>query len=299
MKDQRFIGTGVAIITPFKDYEIDYPAFGRIIDYVIQGGVNYIVALGSTGEAATLSADEERAVLDFCIKHVDNRVPLVAGNFGGNNTRALEDKLKAYDFEGISAILSASPAYSKPTQEGIFQHYKAMADVSPVPIILYNVPGRTASNMSWQTTVRLAEYSERFVGIKEASGDLVQTINIIKHKPEHFIVTSGDDLVALPMALIGCDGVISVIANALPRAFSQMMNFALDRDVYAANELNMKTYDLHHWLYIEGNPVGVKATMEALGHCTREVRLPLSPMTDANYEKLKGSLAIIKEGLKH
>jgi 4-hydroxy-tetrahydrodipicolinate synthase len=299
MKDQRFIGTGVAIITPFKDYEIDYPAFGRIIDYVIQGGVNYIVALGSTGEAATLSADEERSILDFCIKHVDNRVPLVAGNFGGNNTRALIDKLKAYDFEGISAILSASPAYSKPTQEGIFQHYKAMADVSPVPIILYNVPGRTASNMSWQTTVRLAEYSERFVGIKEASGDLVQTINIIKHKPEHFIVTSGDDLVALPMALIGCDGVISVIANALPRAFSQMMNFALDRDVYAANELNMKTYDLHHWLYIEGNPVGVKATMEALGHCTREVRLPLSPMTDANYEKLKGSLASIKEGLKH
>lgn len=299
MKDQRFVGTGVAIITPFKNYEIDYSAFGSIIDYVIQGGVNYIVALGSTGEAATLSADEERTVLDFCIKHIDNRVPLVAGNFGGNNTRTLVDKLKAYNFEGISAILSASPAYSKPTQEGIFQHYKAMADVSPVPIILYNVPGRTASNMTWETTVRLAAYSERFIGIKEASGDLVQTINIIKHKPDHFIVTSGDDMVALPMALVGCDGVISVIANALPRAFSQMMNFALDRNVYAANELNMKSFDLHHWLYVEGNPVGIKATMEALGLCTREVRLPLSPMTDANFEKLNITLDAIKQGLKH
>ncbi len=299
MKDQRFIGTGVAIITPFKNQEIDYHAFGNIIDHVIHGGVNYIVALGSTGEAATLSTDEEREVLDFCIRYINNRVPLVAGNFGGNNTRALVEKLKTYNFEGISAVLSASPAYVKPTQEGIFQHYKAMVDVSPVPIILYNVPGRTHSNMTWETTVRLAAYSSTFVGIKEASGDLIQTTNIIKNKPEHFIVTSGDDYVALPMALVGCDGVISVIANALPKAFSQMMNFALDRDVYAANQLNMKTYDLHHWLYVEGNPVGIKAAMEILGLCTREVRLPLSPMTNVNYEKLNGQFASIMEELKH
>ncbi|MCZ2101861.1 MAG: 4-hydroxy-tetrahydrodipicolinate synthase [Chitinophagales bacterium] len=299
MKDQRFIGTGVAIITPFKNGEIDYTAFGHVIDHVIHGGVNYIVALGSTGEAATLSLQEERAVLDFCIQHIGNRVPLVAGNFGGNNTHLLVEKLKSYNFEGISAVLSSSPAYVKPTQEGIFQHYKAMVDVSPVPIILYNVPGRTHSNMTWQTTVRLAEYSKGFVGIKEASGDLIQTINIIKNKPEHFIVTSGDDYVALPMALVGCDGVISVIANALPRAFSQMMNFALDRDVYAANQLNMKTYDLHQWLYVEGNPVGIKAAMEILGLCTREVRLPLSPMTDTNYKKLNESLASTIEDLKH
>ncbi len=297
MKDQRFIGTGVAIITPFRNNEIDYQSFGNIIDYVIHGGVNFIVALGSTGEAATLSVDEEREVLDFCIRHINNRVPLVAGNFGGNNTHALVHKLKTYNFDGIAAVLSASPAYVKPTQEGIFQHYKAMADVSPVPIILYNVPGRTHSNMTWETTVRLAEYSRVFVGIKEASGDLIQSINIIKHKPEHFIVTSGDDYVALPMVLTGCDGVISVIANALPKAFSQMINFGLDRDVFAANQLNMKTYDLHKWLYTEGNPVGIKAAMEILGMCTKEVRLPLFPMSTTNYSMMEKEIASLKKEL--
>lgn len=297
MKDQRFIGTGVAIITPFKNNEIDYTAFGNIIDYVINGGVNYIVVLGSTGEAATVSAEEEREVLDFCIRHANNRVPLVAGNFGSNNTQALMEKLKTYNFEGISAVLSSSPSYVKPTQEGIFQHYKALADVSPVPIILYNVPGRTHSNMSWQTTVRLAEYSRTFVGIKEASGDLIQAINIIKNKPEHFIVTSGDDYVALPMAAVGGDGVISVIANVLPKAFSQMINFALDQDLFAANQLNMKMFDLHDWLYIEGNPVGIKAAMEILGYCSKDVRLPLTPMSSSNYDKLSQELAVLKKNL--
>lgn len=295
MKDQRFIGTGVAIITPFKNNEIDYPAFGNIIDYVIQGGVNYIVVLGSTGEAATVSAEEERKVLDFCIDHVKNRVPIVAGNFGSNNTQALVEKLKTYNFEGISAVLSSSPSYVKPTQEGIFQHYKALADVSPVPIILYNVPGRTHSNMSWKTTVRLAEYSRTFVGIKEASADLIQAINIIKNKPEHFIVTSGDDYIALPMTAVGGDGVISVIANALPKAFSQMINFALDQDLFAANQLNMKIYDLHDWLYVEGNPVGIKAAMEILGYCTKDVRLPLAAMSSNNYNLLSQELASLKK----
>lgn len=299
MKDQRFIGTGVAIITPFRNNEIDFPALANIIEYVINGGVNYIVALGSTGETATLNEDEARSVLDFCIEKINNRVPLVAGNFGWNDTKELVKKIKEYNFEGISAILSSSPAYIKPSQEGIFRHYAAMADVCPIPIILYNVPGRTRSNMEWETTVRLAEYSRTFVGIKEASGDLIQTTRIIKNKPDHFIVTSGDDEVALAMTAVGGDGVISVMANALPKAFSQMINFALDQDYYAARALNFKTYDLHKWLYIEGNPVGIKSAMEVLGYCTNEVRLPLAPLSEGNYEKLKIELKKIITDLKY
>ena len=298
MKDQRFIGTGVAIITPFKNNAIDYPALSSIIDYVINGGVNYIVALGSTGETATLNDKEAREILDFCIEKINNRVPLVAGNFGGNDTKELVKKIKEYNFEGISAMLSSSPAYIKPSQEGIFRHYAAMAEVSPIPIILYNVPGRTRSNMEWETTVRLAEHSRTFIGIKEASGDLIQTTRIIKNKPEHFIVTSGDDEVALPMTAAGGDGVISVMANALPKAFSQMINFALDQDYYAARELNFKTYDLHKWLYVEGNPMGIKSAMEILGFCTNEVRLPLAPLSAGNYAKLKDELESIKKNLK-
>jgi 4-hydroxy-tetrahydrodipicolinate synthase len=299
MKDQRFIGTGVAIITPFRNNEIDFSALANIIEYVINGGVNYIVALGSTGETATLNEDEARSVLDFCIEKINNRVPLVAGNFGWNDTKELVKKIKEYNFEGISAILSSSPAYIKPSQEGIFRHYAAMADVCPIPIILYNVPGRTRSNMEWETTVRLAEYSKTFVGIKEASGDLIQTTRIIKNKPDHFIVTSGDDEVALAMTAVGGDGVISVMANALPKAFSQMINFALDQDYYAARALNFKTYDLHKWLYIEGNPVGIKSAMEVLGYCTNEVRLPLAPLSEGNYEKLKIELKKIISDLKY
>jgi 4-hydroxy-tetrahydrodipicolinate synthase len=299
MKDQRFIGTGVAIITPFKNNEIDYPALGNIIEYVINGGINYIVALGSTGETATLNEIEAREVLDFCIQKINNRVPLVAGNFGWNDTKELVKKIKEYNFDGISAILSSSPAYIKPSQEGIFRHYAAIADVCPIPVILYNVPGRTRSNMEWETTVRLAEYSRTFVGIKEASGDLIQTTRIIKNKPDHFIVTSGDDEVALAMTAVGGDGVISVMANALPKAFSQMINFALDQDYFAARALNFKTYDLHKWLYIEGNPVGIKSAMEVLGYCTNEVRLPLAPLSVDNYTKLKTELEKTLAELKY
>lgn len=297
MKDQRFIGTGVAIITPFRDNQIDFSALSSLIEYVINGGVNYIVALGSTGETATLNEDEARSVLDFCIERIHNRVPLVAGNFGWNDTKELVKKICGYNFSGIDAILSSSPAYVKPSQEGIFRHYAAVSDACPVPVILYNVPGRTRSNMEWETTVRLAEYSKNIIGIKEASGDLIQTTRIIKNKPDHFIVTSGDDEVALPMTAVGGDGVISVMANALPKAFSQMINFALDQDYYAARELNFKTYDLHKWLYIEGNPVGIKSAMEILGFCTNEVRLPLAPLSEANYAKLKEELLKITSEL--
>lgn len=287
MKDQRFIGTGVAIVTPFKNNLIDFENLGRIIDYVINGGVNYIVALGSTGETATLNEDEARLVLDFCIEKIQARVPLVAGNFGWNDTKELCKKISEYNFSGVDAILSSSPAYVKPSQEGIFRHYAAVSDACPIPVILYNVPGRTRSNMEWETTVRLAEYSPNIIGIKEASGDLIQTTRIIKNKPDSFIVTSGDDEVALPMTAAGGDGVISVMANAFPTAFSQMIQFALDQDYVAARELNFKTYDLHKWLYIEGNPVGIKSAMQILGYGSNEVRLPLAPMSDANYAHLK------------
>lgn len=294
MKDSRFIGTGVAIVTPFKDNSVDFVGLQNVINHVIDGGVDYIVALGSTGESATLSEDEARKVLDFCIREINGRVPLVAGNFGGNDTAALVRKLKSYNFDGITAILSSSPAYSKPTQEGIFQHYKALADVCPVPIILYNVPGRTSSNMEWMTTVRLANYSSKFIGIKEASGNLIQVTKIINHKPDHFLVISGDDELVLPLICMGGDGVISVITNALPNEFSTMIRTALNGNFKEAAIQNASTYPLHQWLYIEGNPVGIKAAMETLDICAREVRLPLSNMTDDNFQKLKAAMNQIK-----
>ncbi|MBK7525020.1 MAG: 4-hydroxy-tetrahydrodipicolinate synthase [Saprospiraceae bacterium] len=297
MKDHRFIGTGVAIVTPFKNNEIDFPALARVIEHVISGGVQYIVVLGSTGETATLNETEARQVLDFCLEKINNRVPVVAGNFGGNDTKELVSKIKNYNFSGVSAILSSSPAYVKPSQEGIFRHYQAVSDVSPVPIILYNVPGRTRSNMEWTTTVRLAEYSKNIIGIKEASGDLIQTTRIIKNKPADFIVTSGDDEVALPMVCIGGDGVISVMANALPTPFSAMISAALQNNYERARTLNFATYDLHHWLYIEGNPVGIKSALEILGFCSNEVRLPLSPLSSENYSKLSEVLKKVQNNL--
>lgn len=282
----KFVGTGVAIITPFRKNEIDYDALSNIIEHVISGGVEYIVTLGSTGETAVLDDQESRAILSHVIERVQGRVPVVAGNFAGNNTNDLCKKIKAFDFTGVDAILSSSPAYVKPSQEGIYLHYMEMAEASPVPIILYNVPGRTRSNMEWETTIRLAEASNKFIGIKEASGDLIQATRIIKNKPEHFFVTSGDDEIALPMVACGGQGVISVMANAFPHSFSSMIRAALNENYAEARRLNFMTYDLHKWLYIEGNPVGIKSAMEILGLCTNEVRLPLAKMSAANYSKL-------------
>ena len=296
-KDQRFIGTGVAIVTPFHNGHVDFTALEKIIEHVINGGVNYIVALGSTGEAATLDDLECRHILDFCIEKINNRVPLMAGHFGGNDTRELVKRMQNFDFSGIDALLSASPAYVKPSQEGIYHHYTALAEVSPVPIMLYNVPGRTSSNMTWETTVRLAEASEKFVGIKEASGDLVQVTQIIKNKPDHFIVTSGDDELALPLMSLGGDGVISVIANALPKPFSMMISAALDNDFYAAREINFLTFPLHKWLYTEGNPTGIKAAMNILNLCSPEMRSPLLPMTEKNHDLMKKVLNDILQAI--
>ncbi len=285
--DKRFIGTGVAIITPFKNNEIDFDGLTNVIEHVISGGVDYIVGLGSTGETATLDKKESKKVLDHVIKINAGRLPLVAGNFAGNNTKELCENIAEYDFTGIDAILSSSPAYVKPNQEGIYLHYMEMAKVSPIPIILYNVPGRTRSNMEWETTIRLSNASPKFVGIKEASGDLIQATRIIINRPPNFFVVSGDDEVALAMVSIGGDGVISVMANVFPKEFSSMIKAGRNDDFKTARKLNFLTYDLHKWLYIEGNPVGIKSAAKIIGLCGNDVRLPLAKMSRSNYECLK------------
>ena len=283
----KYIGTGVACITPFKNGNIDYEGLENVINHIIDGGVDYLVLLGSTGETAMLNESEAREILTFAIKINNGRVPIVAGNFAGNNTKELVGKIEKFDFTGIDAILSSSPAYVKPSQEGIYNHYMAMEMACPIPIILYNVPSRTNSNMNWETTVRLANSSEKIIGIKEASGDLIQTTRIIKNKPKDFFVTSGDDEIVLPMISVGGYGGISVIGNALPSQFSSLVKSALDGDYKKARELNNQIYDLHKWLYIEGNPVGIKTAMEILGLCSNEVRLPLNPISKENYVNLE------------
>lgn len=295
MKQHKLSGTGVAIITPFQGYEIDYPALGRQIDHVINGGVDYIVSLGTTGEAVTLSQAECRAVFDYTIKKVNGRVPLVAGLFGSNYTEKLVRAIQEYDFTGFDAIMSSSPAYNKPPQEGIYQHYMAMARVSPLPIIIYNVPSRTGSNVSPETVLRLAHASEKFIGVKEASGDLTQGMKIIKDRPKDFLVLSGDDPTALSLMANGGDGVISVIANAFPEHFSSMTRAALNGDYTTAAKLNLDLLDIHPLLYVEGNPTGIKAALEIKGLCTKDVRIPMVPLSPSNYEALATELAKVPD----
>lgn len=289
---EMFRGTGVALVTPFQNDKIDFPALGNIIEHVISGGVDYIVSLGSTGEAINLSRAECKEVLTFTYQKVAGRKPLVAGLFGGNNTAQLIERIEAYgpELEGYDAIMSSNPSYVKPTQEGIYQHYLQVADASPLPIIIYNVPGRTCGNITAETCVRLANASPKFIAVKEASGDLEQIQKILKDRPEGFLVLSGDDPTTL--ATIGCggDGVISVIANTLPGPFSDMVRAALDGAYPTAQQLNLSMFDLHPLLYVDGNPAGVKACLHILGLCENELRLPLTPVTEATFAKLKKEL---------
>ncbi len=290
----HFEGTGVALITPFHDdLTVDFTSYGNIIEHVIAENIDYLIPLGSTGETATLNEEEARRILDFVIEVNAGRKPILAGNFGGNNTRELVKKAKDYNFKNIDGILSSSPAYVKPNQAGIYSHYMALAEASSVPIMLYNVPGRTKSNMEWDTVIRLANASKNFIGIKEASGDLIQATRIIKNRPEGFIVTSGDDEVALPMIAAGGEGVISVIANAYPGYFSEMTRFIRAGRLEEARAYNFEIYDLHKWLYIEGNPVGIKSAMKIKGFCENHVRLPLHKMSEENYQGLKACLESI------
>lgn len=286
MKQHKLSGTGVALITPFRNGIVDYPALQQVIEHVIQGGVDFVVSLGTTGEAVTMSTKECRKVIDFTIEKVEGRVPIVAGLFGGNYTEKLVRSIKEYQFDGVDAIMSSSPAYNKPPQEGIYQHYMAIAEVSPVPIIIYNVPGRTGSNVLPETVLRLAHASEQFIAVKEASGDLIQAMKILKNRPDHLLVLSGDDPLSLSLTACGGDGVISVIANAYPAEFSDMIRAARTGDFKAAQAINLALLDVHPWLYVEGNPVGIKAAMEILGFCRREVRIPLTPLSKEPYQRL-------------
>jgi 4-hydroxy-tetrahydrodipicolinate synthase len=286
MDQQKFSGTGVALVTPFLNGKIDFAALERIIEHVIQGGVDFLVSLGTTGEAITLSERECREVFDFTLRVNNGRLPVVAGMFGDNNTARLVERVKSFNFEGFDAIMSSSPSYSKPSQEGIFLHFMELEKVSPLPIIIYNVPSRTGRNVQADTALRLANASKKFIAIKEAAGDMAQAMRLIKYRPGHLLVLSGDDPLTLPIIACGGHGVISVIANAMPREWSDMTRAALSGDLHTARRLNNQLLDIHPWLYIEGNPSGVKGLMEYLGLCSKEVRLPMAPISEANLKAL-------------
>lgn len=286
-------GTGVALITPFRNGRVDFDGLTNVIEHVINGGVEYVVSLGTTGETPTLSEAEQFEVLDFTVKVVAERVPVVAG-FGGNNTQAIINKIKNYHFKGVDAILSSSPNYNKPTQEGIYQHYMAIEAVAPRPIIIYNVPGRTASNIEAATTIRLAKSSNKFIAVKEASGNMMQCMDIARYKPPHFQLLSGDDALTLPMISFGASGVISVIGNAFPNEFSTMIRHALSGDFQTATQEHFALLDINNLLYVEGNPTGIKAACEIENICSREVRLPLVSFSEGNYAKLKTAIKTLK-----
>lgn len=272
---QALIGTGVALVTPFKkDFTVDTEALTRIVDFVTEGGVEYLVVLGTTGESATLSKEEKKLVIDTVIKANKGRLPLVLG-VGGNNTYEVTEELKTTDLSPFTAILSVSPYYNKPTQEGIYQHFKAVAEASPIPVILYNVPGRTSSNMAVATVVRLANDFKNIIGIKEAAGDIVQAMNLIKDTPNDFMVISGDDMITLPMVLAGGSGVISVIGEGFPRAFSDMVRLGLKRQVDEAYALHYQLAPAIDMIFEQGNPGGIKEVFKALGLSENTVRLPL------------------------
>ncbi|WP_347065695.1 4-hydroxy-tetrahydrodipicolinate synthase [Flavobacterium sp. WV_118_3] len=272
---QSLIGTGVALVTPFKkDFSVDTEALIRIVNHVVDGGVEYLVVLGTTGESATLSHDEKELVIKTVIEANKGRLPLVLG-VGGNNTHKVVEELKTRDLSAFQAILSVSPYYNKPTQEGVYQHFKAVAEASPIPVILYNVPGRTASNMLPSTVIRLANDFKNIIGIKEAAGDIVQAMKLIQHKPEGFLVISGDDMVTLPMVLAGGSGVISVIGEGFPKEFSEMVRLGLERKVDEAYKLHYLLADSIDMIFEQGNPAGIKAVFKSLGISEDTVRLPL------------------------
>ncbi len=280
-------GTGVALITPFRDGHLDFDALTRMVEHVIQGGVEYIVSLGTTGETTSLTDEEQQQVLSHTMDITAGRVPIVAGQFGGNNTASVCDKLRSFDPAGVSAILSSSPAYVKPSQEGIYQHYMALAEASPLPMIIYNVPGRTASNISADTLLRLARGNEKFIGVKDASADLVQASALARSAPAGFMVISGDDPTAIASISVGGKGVISVIANVFPKTFSDAVRSANQGKWEEARRDHYALLDLHHWLYVEGNPVGIKEAAACRKLIRPELRLPLVRMSEKNRTHLQ------------
>ena len=288
-----FTGAGVALITPFnEDMSIDYSALERLVEDQISGGIDYLVVLGTTGETPALSDNEKKEIVRFVIEKNAGRLKIVVG-IGSNNTIGLVQSIQKTNFDGVDAILSVTPYYNKPTQEGLFQHFKAVVEASPAPVILYNVPGRTGVNMEADTTVRIAQLSEKVVGIKEACGVLGQFTKIISNAPDYFKVISGDDALTLPSVAIGSIGVISVIANALPAKLSQLTHASLEGNISKASQLHLQMAEMLKLIFKEGNPGGVKALMELLGTAKNQVRLPLVPVSPATYSLIENELRLI------
>ncbi len=278
---------GVALITPFKtDESIDFDALARIVEHQIKNGTDYLVVCGTTAETPTLTEKEKDEVTRFVVNVNAGRLPIVLG-VGGNNTKAVVEKLQTYDFSGIDAILSITPYYNKPSQEGLYQHYAAIAKASPLPVVLYNVPGRTGVNMLADTTLRLANEFPNICAVKEASGNFSQIDDIIKNKPAEFMVISGDDGITFPLITLGAVGVISVIGNAFPREFSRMVRLALQGDYESARQIHHRFTELIELLFVEGNPAGVKSMLAVMGFIENKLRLPLGPNTIKTYEKIR------------
>lgn len=282
-------GTGVAIVTPFKNHEVDYEALERLINHLIANDVEHIVSMGTTGEVPTLTKDEKKKIAAFTIEKVNGRVPCVIG-IGGYNTKEVIETIHSIGVEPFDAILSTSPYYNKPSQEGIYQHYKAIAESSPKPVILYNVPGRTGKNIEAQTTLRLAYDCKQIAGIKEASGNMVQGMHILRKRPDDFLFVSGDDHIALPLIACGGDGVISVIANGFPKDFSDLIRASLAYDFKKAQQLQYKLLEAIDLLFVENNPAGIKCFLAEMGFINNELRLPNVPLSDVYKQKVKDFL---------
>lgn len=283
----KFFGTGVAMVTPFNaDKSVDFESLGKLVDYLTNGGIEFLVVLGTTGEAATLSTEERHKVVRYVVEKNAGKLPVVVG-VGGNNTEEVLHTLKTFDLSGVDAILSVTPYYNKPNQRGLYEHYKAIALESKLPIILYNVPGRTGINMTAETTVKLAKEFKNIIGIKEASANLTQMTYILRDKPADFIVLSGDDGLALPQMAIGMDGVISVAGNCLPREFSDMVRYSIAGDMAKARPLHNKFVEIIDALFADGNPAGAKAALSYRKVVKNELRLPLVPVNDALQKKIE------------
>jgi len=292
---KKFKGTGVAIITPFKKSgAIDFESFERVLNHIIAGGASFIVLLGTTGEASTLSKQEKKTLIEFAVNALDQRVPLVVG-IGGNNTSDVVLSLHGTPFRGIDAILSVCPYYSKPQQEGIYQHFKIISEASPVPVILYTVPGRTSSNISASTTLRLARDCKNIIGIKEASGNFDQIFQVLKNRPNGFLVLSGDDALTLPIIAAGGDGVISVTANAYPALFSEMVNHALKGDVASARKIHYQLIDFTNALFLDGSPAGIKTALAIKGLCEKYLRLPLVQVNESVRDVIENQIKTIEQ----
>lgn len=290
MMNVNLKGMGVALITPFREDEsVDFDALGRLVDYQLQNGTDYLVVLGTTAETPTLSDAEKKEITQFIIHKVQRKIPIVLG-VGGNNTRAVVNELKTKDFTGVDAILSVVPYYNKPSQEGMYQHFKAVSEATDLPILLYNVPGRTGVNMTAETTLRLAREYKNIIGVKEASGNIVQMDDIIKNKPKDFMVISGDDGITYPLITLGAVGVISVIGNAFPKEFSRMVRLALSGDWQNALRIHHNFTELIELLFVDGSPAGVKSMLFTMGYCQNKLRLPLIPTRITTFEKIRAVL---------